>query len=141
MSEPLLPPLYVDLDGTLIATDLLHESSLSLLRASPLTTLRLPAWLLRGKAFVKRQIAERVTMDVSVLPYRSDVLDIIHHAREQGRKVVLATASDERLAALVARHLGLFDRVLASDGLANLSGERKLEAIRADAAGHPFSYA
>jgi 4-hydroxybenzoate polyprenyltransferase len=141
MSEPLLPHLYVDLDGTLIATDLLHESSLSLLRASPLTTLRLPAWLLRGKAFVKRQIAERVTMDVSVLPYRSDVLDIIHHAREQGRKVVLATASDERLAALVARHLGLFDRVLASDGLANLSGERKLEAIRADAAGHPFSYA
>lgn len=135
------PHLYVDLDGTLIATDLLHESALQLLRGSPLMALRIPAWLLRGKAFVKRQIAERVTLDASVLPYRPDVLDIIREAREQGRRVVLATASDALLADAVAQHLGLFDHVLASDGSSNLSGRRKLDAIRADAAGHSFSYA
>ncbi len=136
-----LPHLYVDLDGTLIATDLLHESSLQLLRSSPLTLLRFPAWLLRGKAFLKRQIAERVSLDASVLPYRPGMLAIIQQAREQGRRIVLATASDELLAVSVAQHLGLFDHVLASDGKSNLSGHRKLEAIRADAAGHAFSYA
>lgn len=141
MSALPLPHLYVDLDGTLIATDLLHESSLQLLRGSPLAALRIPAWLLRGKAFLKRQIAERVTLDASVLPYRPDVLDIIREAREQGRRVVLATASDALLADAVAQHLGLFDHVLASDGSSNLSGRRKLDAIRADAAGHSFSYA
>jgi hypothetical protein len=59
------PPthLYVDLDGTLLATDLLHESSLQLLRSSPLTALKIPAWLLRGKAFMKRRIAERIGSD------------------------------------------------------------------------------
>lgn len=135
------PHLYVDLDGTLIATDLLHESSLQLLRSSPLSVLRFPEWLLRGKAHLKRRIAERVKLDASVLPYRDDMLDIIRRARAQGRRVVLATASDELLAASVAQHLGLFDHVIASDGTSNMSGGRKLEAIRADAAGHAFSYA
>jgi 4-hydroxybenzoate polyprenyltransferase len=141
MSAAPLPHLYVDLDGTLIASDLLHESSLLLLRCSPATMLRIPAWLLRGKAFVKRQIAQRVSLDATVLPYRPLVLEIIRQAREQGRRVVLATASDELLATSVARHLGVFDHVLASNGTLNLSGHRKLEAIRADAAGHPFCYA
>ena len=135
------PHLYVDLDGTLLATDLLHESSLQLLRSSPLTALKIPAWLLRGKAFMKRRVAERIELDPSVLPYRAEMIGAIQQAREQGRRVVLATASDELLAKAVARHLGLFDHVLASDGLANLSGQRKLDAIRVDAAGHPFSYA
>jgi 4-hydroxybenzoate polyprenyltransferase len=141
MSASSLPHLYVDLDGTLIATDLLHESSLQLLREAPLTALRLPAWLLHGKAHLKRKIAERVSLDTSVLPYRPGVLDIIRRARAQGRRVVLATASDELLATSVAQHLGMFDHVMASDGTSNLSGVRKLDAIHADAAGHAFCYA
>jgi 4-hydroxybenzoate polyprenyltransferase len=40
----------------------------------------------------------------------------------------------------VAEHLGVFDHVLASDGTSNLSGPRKLAAIRTDAAGQPFCY-
>lgn len=135
------PHLYVDLDGTLIATDLLHESALQLLRTAPMTALRMPAWLLRGKAFMKRRIAENISIDASVLPYRPDVLELIRDARAQGRRVVLATASDALLAEPVAQHLGVFDHIIASDGASNMSGDRKLEAIRADAAGHAFSYA
>ena len=134
------PHLYVDLDGTLIATDLLHETALRLLRASPLAMLRIPAWLLQGKAFLKQQVAQRVNIDAAALPYRASVLAIIRHAREQGRRVVLTTASDRSLAASVAQHLGVFDHVIASDGVSNLSGQRKLQAIRDDAAGHPFCY-
>jgi 4-hydroxybenzoate polyprenyltransferase/phosphoserine phosphatase len=141
MSAMPLPPLYVDLDGTLIATDLLHESSLQLVRMAPGALLQLPAWLLSGKAALKRRIAERVRLDAASLPYREPVLEAIRRARRQGRRVVLATASDRALAEAVAAHLGLFDAVLASDGQRNLSGPHKLEAIRADAAGQPFSYA
>ena len=54
-----LPTMYVDLDGTLIATDLLHESSLQMLRNAPHSMWRIPTWLMRGKAFMKRRIAER----------------------------------------------------------------------------------
>lgn len=137
----LLPHLYVDLDGTLIASDLLHESVLLLLRDHPLQALRIPGWLAsHGVAPMKRRIAERVQLDASLLPYRPAVLDAIRRARTEGRRVVLATASDRLLADGVARHLGLFDAVIASDGSANLKGRRKLDAIRADAAGHPFTY-
>ena len=138
-AEP-LTPLYVDLDGTLIATDLLHESALRLLRSAPLAALRMPAWLLRGKAHLKQQLAERIGIDAAALPYRPQVLERIKQARTQGRRVVLTTASDRRLALAVAAHLGLFDSVLASDGTVNLSGRAKLDAIRADAGGRPFSY-
>jgi len=132
--------LYVDLDGSLIATDLLHESTLKLLRAAPLELLRLPMWLMRGKAALKREIASRVQIDVTTLPYRDEVLAYVRGAKEKGQRTVLVTASDADFAEGVARHLGIFDGVLASDGKANLSGSRKLEAIQSDCGGSDFCY-
>ncbi len=136
-----LLPLYVDLDGTLIATDSLHESLFKLVRAAPLALLSLPLWLLQGRAALKREVARRTTIDVSTLPYRPEVLEFVRSARDAGRRIVLATASDARVARRVADHLGLFDAVLASDGEHNVKGAGKLAAIRADAGGKAFSYA
>lgn len=134
-------PLYVDFDGTLTATDLLHESLLQLVRASPLSLLRLPMWLARGKAALKREVAQRTEIDVTTLPYRPEVLQLVRNARDSGRRTVLATASDAKFAQQVADHLGVFDSVLASDGVRNLSGAGKLAAIIADAGGRSFCYA
>jgi 4-hydroxybenzoate polyprenyltransferase/phosphoglycolate phosphatase-like HAD superfamily hydrolase len=136
-------PLYVDLDGTLIATDLLFESSLQLLKADPAALFRLPGWLRGGKAALKHEIAQRVDVDVSTLPYREEMLELIRNARSEGRRVVLATASNEKFAHQVAAHLGLFDGVIGSDGAANLGGRQKLDAIVQDAGGpdQPFVYA
>lgn len=132
--------LYVDLDGSLIATDLLHESLLKLLRASPLALLHLPAWWLHGKAFLKREVASRVDIDVTTLPYRPEVLQFVRDARAAGRRIVLTTASDFKFAWRIAEHLKVFDAVLASDGEHNLGGHRKLAAMQVDAAGGSFCY-
>lgn len=117
-------PLVIDLDGTLIRTDLLHESTFRLLRGGP-HVLLLPLWLASGKAGLKRRIAERVSLDVTSLPYDETVLEWIRAERAAGRRVVLCTASDEAHAAKVAKHLGLFDEVIASDGRINVSAHRK----------------
>jgi len=69
-------PLCVDLDGTLVKTDILFESVLALLKSNPLCILLLPIWFLKGKANVKRQLARRVTLDVARLPYNQEFLDI-----------------------------------------------------------------
>lgn len=132
--------LYVDLDGSLIATDLLHESLLKLLRAAPLALLNLPGWWLRGKAFLKREVASRVDIDVTTLPYRPEVLQFIRDARAAGRRIVLTTASDFKFALRIAEHLNMFDAVLASDGVRNLGGHSKLAAMQVDAAGRGFCY-
>jgi 4-hydroxybenzoate polyprenyltransferase len=123
------PPLIVDLDGTLIHTDMLHESALRVSRDRPLDVLRIPVWLLRGKAVLKQNLAQRSAPDVSTLPYNESLLDWLRAERAAGRRIVLCTASDRSIAEAVAAHLGVFDEVMASDGNTNLAGHNKAEAL------------
>ena len=69
------PPLVVDLGGTLVKTDLLLESLLALLREKPKYIFVLPLWLLKGKAYLKQQVSRRLSLDVSSLPYREELLE------------------------------------------------------------------
>lgn len=133
-------PLYVDLDGTLIATDLLWESLCLLARSRPADLLRVPFWLRGGRAALKRRLAERVTPDVSRLPYRPEVLSYLGEQRAAGRRTVLATASDERFARAAAEHTGLFDDAFGSDGEHNMKSGEKLQAIRDRESGGDFEY-
>jgi 4-hydroxybenzoate polyprenyltransferase len=132
-------PLVVDLDGTLVRTDTLHESLLVLLKRNPLLLVLAALWLLKGKAAFKAEVGRRVKLDASRLPYSEPLLAYLHEEKAQGRRLVLATAADQSIAAEVAAHLGLFDEVYASDGAVNLSGARKLERLKQ---AHPeFDYA
>ena len=132
--------LFVDLDGTLISTDSLWESLLQLLRHAPWAVVLLPAWLTKGRAYLKRRIADRVRIDPTLLPYRQAVIDYIQQAKKQSQPIILATAADRSIAMGVAEHLQLFDDVLASDGRNNLESTRKLEAIQRTADGSQFDY-
>jgi len=136
--EPSL--LCVDLDGTLVKTDLLFEMLLLLLKRQPLQLFNLPVWLLGGKAHLKRQLARRVEVDVTCLPYHEPLLTYLSEEHLLGRTLVLATATDERVARKVAGHLGIFDEVVASDGVTNCSGWRKAEAIKGVCGERGFTY-
>lgn len=119
-------PLVVDLDGTLIRTDLLVEGALALVRRRPLAIFAMAGWLLRGgKARLKAEVAARATVDPTTLPYQAGLLADLRARRDAGQRLVLATAADRAAAEPVARHLGLFDEILASDGATNLDGEAK----------------
>lgn len=120
--------LVVDLDGTLLKSDLLLESALTLFSHRPWMALAFPFWLLRGKAHLKQEIARRVELDVASLPWDERVLTLVREAQGE-RAVVLCTASDEKLAAAVADQLGGFDVVLSSNGQRNLSGSAKVALL------------
>jgi 4-hydroxybenzoate polyprenyltransferase/phosphoserine phosphatase len=128
-ATPLPRVLCVDLDGTLIRTDLLAESAFSLFRTDPWQALHMPAWLLRGKPVLKERIASRAEVDATLLPYDARVLELIEQARAAGMRIVLATASHRRFAQQVADHLGVFDEVIATEGDTNLSGEHKRQRL------------
>lgn len=123
------PPLVVDLDGTLIFTDMLHESTLKAFRDTPWILFLLPSWLLNGRAYLKEKLARRSPISPDVLPYNQELLTWLRSQKEKGRQLVLCTASDQRIAHAIADHLGLFDDVIASDGALNLSGENKARAL------------
>ena len=133
-------PLCVDLDGTLIRSDLLVESALALIARNPLSLFAMLIWLMRGKAFLKKQIAQRIELDASSLPYNCEVLDWVV-SQQKLRTVVLCTASDRDLAKSVAQHVGGFSTVLASDGERNLSGKNKAQALVALYGERGFDYA
>jgi len=122
-------PLCVDLDGTLVRTDVLLESIFALLKQNFIYVLFLPLWLLKGKAYFKQQIADRVELDVEHLPYHDEFLDYLKQQKALGRHLVLATASNLKFAEQIALHLGLFETVLASDNQKNLSGRRKRQCL------------
>jgi phosphoserine phosphatase len=112
-------PLCVDLDGTLIKTDLLWESLARLLRRNPFQLLPVLFWWMRGRAFLKQQLARRVKIDPAALPYHEPFLAYLREQKAAGRKLILVTASDRDMALPVANHVGLFDEVLGSDGKTN----------------------
>ncbi|MGA2801360.1 MAG: apolipoprotein N-acyltransferase [Verrucomicrobiota bacterium] len=134
-------PLCVDLDGTLIKTDLLWESLARLLRRNPFSLFVVLFWWMRGRAFLKRQLARRVSIDPATLPYNKLFLAFLREQKEAGRKLVLATAFDQKGAILVADHVGLFDEVLGSDGKTNLRGKNKLKALTKKFGERGFDYA
>jgi phosphoserine phosphatase len=115
----------VDLDGTLVHTDLLLESLIDMLSRKPWLILAIPFWLAHGRSVLKHRIAENSFVDAAALPYNEELLDWLRAERSTGRRLVLATAAQEALAEKVVRHLGIFDEWMASSGAENLKGEVK----------------
>lgn len=123
------PPLVVDLDGTLLKSDLLFETSISFLKENPSRFLDLFKWLCEGKAKLKGHLAKESKVDIQTLPYNEEVITFIKECRTEGQEVVLATASHIDLAKRIATHLELFDSVIATSGTLNLSSHRKKDAL------------
>jgi 4-hydroxybenzoate polyprenyltransferase len=127
--EERLLPLVVDLDGTLVKTDMLYESYLSSVPLGFTHHLACFRALSAGKATLKRYLAQAGDLDYANLPYDEAVLEVIRAARAEGRPVYLATASDRVHAAAIAAHLGLFNGIFASDGATNLSSSAKARVL------------
>src|SRR6195952_2754548 len=99
---PVSMPLVLDLDGTLIAGDLLYKSFVSILKRNPLVIFQCATWLLRGRAALKRQLALRGRIDWDQLQLHQDVLSLAIREKTAGRTIVLATAADAVLAGQLA---------------------------------------
>jgi 4-hydroxybenzoate polyprenyltransferase/phosphoserine phosphatase len=124
-----LRPLVVDLDGTLVRSDLLVESTFIYLGQNPFRAAGLLAILWRGKAGLKAEIAAKTEIDVTGLPYDEDVLSLIRERRAAGHQIFLASASNERYVRAIADHLGLFDGFFASNNTENLSSAAKARRL------------
>ena len=133
-------PLVVDLDGTLIKVDSLHEAFAQLSSRHPLQALRALFMLRQGRAAFKAAVADHVLPDGATVPFDEKVLDAIKQARKNGRKVYLATAADKRFAEAVASSLGKFDGIFASEKGINLKGKAKADRLVAAFGPRGFDY-
>lgn len=130
-----------DVDGTVLATDLLYESLLVAVKRQPWVVLLIPLWLIRGKAFLKMRLAERAaTLSFEHLPIHEDVVQYLKQRRDAGCRVVLASASHHSLVAGVARRIGGIDSIVASEQDFNCKGAAKATAIEKHIGSEPWSY-
>ena len=134
-------PLCVDLDGTLVLTDILLESLLVLVKQRPWDLFRVPAWLFKGKVDFKSELARRVDLPVGLLPYQADFVDYLRRQKEAGRRLILITGADGKIARQIAQYFDLFDDVLAIHEGGNLRGSTKLQVLRERYGDRGFDYA
>lgn len=132
-------PLIVDLDGTLLRSDMLVESVLGYVRQGIRDIHRLPLWVLKGKATLKEQLACQVPLQVDRLPYNQDVLAFLREEKKH-RPVILATATHSIYAEKIAAHIGLFDRVIATGNGQNLSSSTKRDRLVEEFGEKGFDY-
>lgn len=124
--------LVVDLDGTLIRSDMLLETFWGAFGCNWQVPLIAGAALLRGgRAALKRRLAQLAPPDPATLPYAPEVLGYIDRWRAAGGRVALVSAADQGLVQAVADHLGRFDEVHGSDGRSNLKGAAKGQLLAA----------
>ena len=133
--------ICADVDGTVLATDLLYESLLYAMKQDVWLIFFLPFWLVRGRAHLKQKLAGRSAgLAVDLLPLNPSVVGYLREAAESGKKVVLASASDELLVAKLAKRLEFVSDIIGSDGITNLKGSEKAKAINAALGDTPWEY-
>ncbi|OGU61051.1 MAG: hypothetical protein A2X64_10440 [Ignavibacteria bacterium GWF2_33_9] len=118
-------PLIVDLDGTLIASDILMEQTFQVIKNNPFMIFAVIYWVLKGFAVVKQEVFKRTSLNPQYLPYREEVIDFVKEEKSKGREIIMATASYSENAIPVANHIGIFDNVIATTPEYNLRGKNK----------------
>ncbi len=132
--------LCVDLDFSLLATDVTYESIIACLKAKPWTLLAMPFWIARGKVAFKQELCARAPLYLDSLPVHDEVLSFVQREYESGRRCVLATASMRTIAEPLAKRFGCFTDVIATDSADNLGGLNKVKAIRSLLNGDDYDY-
>lgn len=117
--------LVVDLDGTLIRTDLLLESALAFLKKSPQKVFQLIVAFFAGRLALKNFLATSIELNVGNLPYDSEVISFIKkQKRDSNVKVVLASASAAKYVEAIANHVSYFDEWHGSQDVNLVSGQK-----------------
>lgn len=131
-------PIAVDLDGSLIHTDILYETFIRAVFRHPWCLFMLVPWLLKGRAHLKMRLAELVDFDIAALPYNQDLLAYLRE--QKTRDLILCTATNEVLAKNIADHLGIFSDAIGSTATVNLTGTKKAELLCQRFGEKNFSY-
>ncbi|SIS55199.1 UbiA family prenyltransferase [Phaeovulum vinaykumarii] len=133
-------PLVLDVDGTLLASDLLFECFWAGLARAPGATLAALRHLARP-ARLKAALVAPAGLRLDLVPVNPAVMELARAALAEGREVILASASDRRLVAELARLHGFSERVFASEDGHNLKAEAKAAALVAAFGVGGFDYA
>lgn len=133
-------PLVVDVDGTLLRGDSLHDAVTASLRAPRLALRALSALASGGRAAFKRVLASNPLADFASMPFNAAVEELARTRAEEGCQVVLASGADAHVVESIRERLPAGTIGIGSDGKTNLTGRAKAELLVARFGERGFDY-
>ncbi len=124
-----ITPLVLDVDGTLLKTDLLLETFWQALGRAPIDCLSCCLRHFSNRAKLKQRLAELAELRTDLLPINPEITELAHRSKSRGREIVLASGSDITLVRQLAKDHGFSQIAFGSDGQTNLTGRRKAQAL------------
>lgn len=122
--------VVLDLDGTCIYTDTFHELLALAIKNKPLLFFQALWWLVTlGRAEAKEKLVKEIDLDPSLLPYNEEFLKEAYTLAQQGSYMVLATGTHRLLAEKIAKYLGFFEEVIATEQGINMTGDNKARCL------------
>lgn len=124
--------ICIDLDGTLVKTDMLYESFIYVMKKKPLTFLKALFLLIKyGKARFKSHLAKYFEFQPSILPFNKQVEEFIDKQRSRfpDAEFYLVSASASSIVDTIATYTASFSGCYGSSDTLNLSAERKAEFL------------
>lgn len=122
--------IIVDLDGTLVKTDLLCEEILATISNNHTEILPVLKLLLLNKRLeLKNYLVTKQNVDIKKLPYNLEVINKIKFLKQKKNKIYLVTASPQKIAEKIGNHINLFDGVYGSNENVNLKGKEKRDFL------------
>ncbi|MBS25147.1 MAG: hypothetical protein CMQ28_05855, partial [Gammaproteobacteria bacterium] len=108
----------------------MFESILILLKNNLFFLLAIPIWLLKGRSYLKLQLAKRVQIPIDLMPVNKEFHEFLQKEKERGRKLVLISASNQTAVEQASSYFGLFNESFGSNNSTNLKANNKLVKIQ-----------
>ena len=124
--------LAVDLDGTLLRSDSLHEGFVRAFFGKPADAIEAGLSVFRGRAALKDVLSGHSSNAVALQPEHDEFLAWLRAQAADGRRLHLVTAADHRVAATVAERFPIFDSVIGTQDGHNLKGAAKRDRLLAE---------
>lgn len=118
-----------DMDHTLLACDLTVASMKLFFRRKPHLILALIYWYLRGRSVAKAKLAAHAMPNIADAPVNIEVLEYLKAKKSTGARLVLASASNEKIVRAVAERFGIFDDVMGSSPGNTFKGTAKADGL------------
>jgi len=134
-------PLVIDVDGTLLRTDLLYETFWAALGHDFLATLLVLLRCWTSPARLKADLRRIAEPEIELVPVRDSVLDLALGAIAAGRPVHLASGSDQGLVDAVAQRFGFEREHFGTQADRNLTDATKAAFLDAKFGPQGYDYA
>ncbi|GLQ23587.1 hypothetical protein GCM10007853_14610 [Algimonas ampicilliniresistens] len=125
-------PLILDVDGTLLKSDLTHEMILEAIKRDPLKTVHYARLGARSKPAMKQEMVARIgqVLDTDVVPLEPKIVALAEQAIADGRDVYLCSGTEESLVKRLAERLDFVTDAFGTSPTYNMTSENKASFLR-----------